>query len=148
MLDSTSRARRRAVFAALVSILVGATSMTFGPQRITAQAGSSLRFERPASQGPGTPGFGIASDPTVRPFQAPGFPATISSTLAIDFQGNGRPDLLACHGTSTNLPDAKQPCRVLRPNPDGSVSEITRQMFGTGDLPSMSSAIEFVTGDF
>jgi len=145
---SCSSCSRGALLGALASILVGATSITFGPLPVAAQAGSSLRFERPAAQGPGTPGFEIASDPTVRPFQAPGFPATISTTLPIDFQGNGRPDLLACHGTHTNQPDIKLPCRVLRPQPDGSVTEITRQMFGTGALPSASSPKEFVTGDF
>ena len=113
-----------------------------------AQTALSLVFERPTAQGAGTPGFLIASDPTIRPFHAPGIPATLSTTLAIDFQRNGRPDLLACHGSSTNHPEAKFPCRVLRPHPDGSVTEITRQMFGTGALPSMVAPKEFVTGDF
>jgi hypothetical protein len=149
MFDSSWRRERclRPIVVA-ASILAGGTLITFGPQRLAAQAGATLRFERPAAQASDTPGFEIASDPTVRPFQAPGFPATISKTLAIDFQGNGRPDLLACHGTSTNLPEAKLPCRVLRPQSDGSVTEVTRQMFGTGALPSMVSPIGLVTGDF
>jgi hypothetical protein len=91
---------------------------------------------------------GTVSDPTIRPFQAPGSPASISKTLPIDFQGNGRPDLLACHGSSPPQPAVKVPCRVLRPQPDGSVTEITRQMFGTGALPSMVDPLEMVTGDF
>ncbi len=111
-----------------------------------AQAVPSLIFERPAAQGPGTSGFQIVSDPTIRPFQAPGMPATISKTLPIDFQGNGRPDLLACHGSFP--PAGNVPCRVLRPQPDGSVTEITRQMFGTGALPSRVGPQEMVTGDF
>ena len=114
----------------------------------TARAASSLIFERPSSQGPGTPGFGIASDSTVRPFQAPGNAATIGITFPIDFQGHGRPDLLACHGPNSPDPEVKVPCRVLRPQPDGSVIEMTRQMFGTGALPSMVNPRETVAGDF
>jgi len=107
-------------------------------------ASASLIFERAGWQ---TSAGAVASDPTVRPFQG-NRPATISTTFEIDFQGNGRPDLIACHGTLTNLPDMKLPCRVLRPNPDGSVSEITRSMFGTGELPSMSAPKEIVAADF
>ena len=135
-------------FMALASILAGIASITVGPRPVAAQAASSLIFERPTSQRPGSPGFEIASDPTVRPFLAPEVPATISTTLAIDFQGNGRPDLLACHGTLVPFPEVKVPCRVLRPQPDGSVIEMTRQIFGTGALPSFVAPKEFVTGDF
>ena len=120
-----------------------------GGQLARAQGVTPLTFERPAAQGPGTPGFQIVSDPAIRPFQAPGIPATIGKTLPIDFQGNGRPDLLACHGNGFNAPEARFPsCRVLRPQPDGSVTEITRQMFGTGALPIMVNPSELVTGDF
>jgi hypothetical protein len=114
-----------------------------------AAAATALIFERPPAQGPGTPGFQIVSDPAIRPFQAPGIPATIGKTLPIDFQGNGRPDLLACHGNGLNAPEARFPaCRVLRPQADGSVAEVTRQLFGTGALPIMVNPSELVTGDF
>jgi hypothetical protein len=103
-------------------------------------------FERPPAQGPGTPGFQVVSDPTLRPFEAPGRPAGFSTSLPIDFQGNGRPDLLACYGVF--LSDLKLPCRVLRPQPDGSVTDITRQMFGTGALSGLNNPREIVTGDF
>jgi hypothetical protein len=113
-----------------------------------AAAATSLMFERPPAQGPGTPGFQIVSDPAIRPFQAPGIPATISTTLPIDFQGNWRPDLLACYGYGGSAQGLKLPCRVLRPQPDGSVTDMTRQMFGTGALPSFDNPKEIVTGDF
>ena len=113
-----------------------------------AQSAAPLIFERPAAQGPGTPGFGIVSDPTIRPFQAPGVPAQIGKVLPIDFQGNGRPDLLVCHSANPPVPATKQPCRVLRPQSDGSVAEITRQTFGAGALPSRESPSQIVAGDF
>ena len=46
------------------------------------------------------------------------------------------------------MPDVNVPCRVLRPQPDGSVTDITRQLFGTGALPSVNNSREIVTGDF
>jgi hypothetical protein len=113
-----------------------------------AAAATSLIFERPPAQGSGTPGFQVVSDPTIRPFQAAGQPATISTTLPIDFQGNWRPDLLACYGYGGSVRELKLPCRVLRPQADGSVTDLTRQMFGTGALPSFDNPKEIVTGDF
>jgi hypothetical protein len=149
-MSDSSRRRKRCFRRIMVaaSILAGGALITFGPQRLAAQAGAALRFERPAAQASDTPGFEIASDPTVRPFQEPGFSASISTTISIDFQGNGRPDLLACHGVGPPRAEVKVPCRVLRPQPNGSVTEVTRQMFGTGGLLSMVSPKELVTGDF
>ncbi len=113
-----------------------------------ASEAASLTFDRPAAQGSGTPGFQVVSDPTIRPFQAPSRPATINTTLPIDFQGTGRRDLLACYGYGGVVRELKFPCRVLRPQPDGSVTDVTRQMFGTGTLPSFDNPKEIVTGDF
>src|SRR5262245_15767197 len=88
-----------------------------------AQGVTSLTFVRPPAQGPGTSGFQTVSDPTVRPFQPNGSSASVSRALPIDFQGNGRPDLLACYGSSVPY-QVRVPCRVLRPQPDGSVTDV------------------------
>lgn len=110
---------------ALPTLAVLASSMN---HVVRGQGEASLRFERPAAQGPGTAGFQIVSDPTIRPFEAPGFPATISTSLPIDFRRNGRPGLLACYVVDPPHPKHKVPCRVLRPQADGSVTDVTRQM--------------------
>jgi hypothetical protein len=128
------------------AVLVLTSAVALISEGVPAQT-TSLTFDRPPAQGPGTSGFQIVSDATIRPFQAPGIPATISKTLATDFQGNGRPDLLACYGSLVPY-DVKVPCRVLRPQPEGSITDITRQMFGTGALPIMVNPSELVTGDF
>ena len=107
-----------------------------------------LAFERPPAQGPGTSGFAFISDPTIQPFLAPGAPAGIWAWESIDLQGNGRPDIVVCHGSFPPSPVVKGPCRVLRPQPDGSVADITRQLFGAGALPSSINPSEILSGDF
>lgn len=90
----------------------------------------------------------VASDPAIRPFEEPGTPASFSTSLAIDFQGNGKPDLLGCYVSIPPHPRTKFPCRVLRPQADGSLTDVTRQLFGAGALPSLEAPREIVTGDF
>ena len=107
-----------------------------------AAAATSLTFERPPAQGPGTPGAGVISDPTIQPS------GNFVMRASIDLQGNGRPDVVVCHGSFPPSPAVKQPCRVLRPQPDGSVVDITRQLFGSGALPSSVHPREIVSGDF
>src|SRR5688500_13041089 len=114
-----------------------------------AQGTTSLTFARPAAQGPGTPGFQGISDPTIQPFFPGGVGANLGRTALIDLQGNGRPDIVGCHQTyPPHLYTIKVPCRVLRPQSDGSVLDITRQLLGSCALPSMSGAAEFVIDDF
>ena len=106
-----------------------------------------LTFARPAAQGPGTPGWAFISDPTIQPFVAPACRRS-GHDSSIDLQGNGRPDVVVCHGSFPPSPVVKVPCRVLRPQPDGSVVDITRQLFGAGALPSLINPREIVSGDF
>ncbi len=113
-----------------------------------AQSASPLTFVIPAVQGPGTKGFGIVSDPTIQPFSAPGLPAPIGRALPVDLRGNGRPDVLLCHANFPPDPIGKAPCRVLRPLPDGSVTDITRLILGMGTLPLVQHPREIVVGDF
>ncbi len=115
---------------------------------LIAQGVTPLTFDRPPAQGPGTPGWAFISDPTIQPFVAPGMPAPMLMRASIDLQGNGRPDVVVCHGSFPPLPIVKGPCRVLRPQPDGSVIDITRQLFGSGALPSAVHPREIVSGDF
>ena len=78
----------------------------------------------------------------------PGGPANFCATLPIDFRGNGRPDLFVAYAIFPPFPPQKMPVRVFRPQPDGSITEITRQLFGNGTLPSSTAASRIVTGDF
>ena len=126
---------------ALVLTLIGA-------QFARAQGVTPLTFDRPPAQGPGTLGWAFVSDPTIQPFLAPGMPAPMLMRASIDLQGNGRPDVVVCHGSFPPRPIVKGPCRVLRPQPDGSVTDITRQLFGSGALPSAVHPREIVSGDF
>jgi hypothetical protein len=119
-----------------------------GTELAPAQGVTPLTFERPPAQGPGTLGFGVVTDPTIQPFLAPGIPAPMFSWHSIDLQGNGRPDMVVCHGSFPPMPVVKGPCRVLRPQPDGSVVDISRQLFGAGALPSAIGPTEIVSGDF
>ncbi len=56
--------------------------------------------------------------------------------------------MVVCHGSFPPSPIVKGPCRVLRPQPDGSVIDITRQLFGPGALPSSINPSEILSGDF
>ncbi|MBI5277684.1 MAG: VCBS repeat-containing protein [Burkholderiales bacterium] len=104
---------------------------------------STPAFEAPAAQG--TSGATLA-DPGLIAMMAPGFPAMFTHSLPIDFQGNGRPDLLACRASIPPY-DVKFPCRVLRPEADGSLADVTSQVLGAGTLPGMEPR-EIVVEDF
>jgi len=113
-----------------------------------AQESPPLSFVVPAVHGPGTPGFGLVSDPTIQPYLGPGVPAPVGLTLPVDLQGNGRPDVLACHASFPPDPRTKAPCRLLRPQSDGSLVDITRTLLGAGALPSVEHPREIVVADF
>jgi hypothetical protein len=113
---------------------------------VVAQGTSPLTFEIPAAQ---QATFGaVSSDPTIRPFSGSGVAQSPLLSWSVDLQGNGRPDFIMCYGRYPPDPEIKLPCRVLRPQADGSVIDVTRQLFGNGALPSMVHPREFVTGDF
>ena len=131
-----------------VAVAMFAALAVSSSQHALAQGATSLKFERPAAQGAGTPGYQVVSDPTIRPFMGPGKPATIGVTVEIDFQGNGRPDLVACYGAHPQYARASFPCRIVRPQADGSLKDITHQMFGTAALPLQESAYRMAVGDF
>jgi hypothetical protein len=110
-----------------------------------AQVPPSPVFQAVASQ---PPNGATVSDPTIRPMQTPGNAASIFATRPIDFQGNGRPDLFICYGIVPPAPAQKMPCRVLRPQVDGSLVDVTRALFGNAALPGAVAPKVIVTGDF
>ena len=85
------------------------------------------------------------SDPTVPRLLPSGQVPGIGFRVQIDFQGNGRPDTFLCHYGEVNAPI---PCRSLRPNVDGSLTDVTRQVFGNGTLPSVVFVNPIIVGDF
>jgi hypothetical protein len=111
---------------------------------LPAQAAQLPQFDAIAAQGPGV----VLSDPTIQPMQGPNNPASFFAMRPIDFAGNGRPDLFACYGIVPPAPSQKMPCRVFRPQSDGSITDITRQLFGTGALPGAVAPRVIVSGDF
>ncbi len=113
-----------------------------------AQGATTLTFDLPALQGPGTSGAGVISDPTIRPILASGVPAVFALMMPVDLQGNGRPDIVGCHAAYPPNPKAKVPCRIMRPQSDGTVADITRQLLGNGALPSVEHPRKIVVGDF
>ncbi len=123
----------------LVAMAVLAASMVQGAW---AQGSPMLDFQPFA----GTPSDGTASDPTIRPMLRPDRSAYIGIRQAIDFRGNGRSDYFLCHASDDSA--IRVPCRVLRPQDDGSLTEITRQFFGQGALPNSVSTSWIVAGDF
>ncbi len=140
---------RRAWFR-LNTIIILALSVVAlgGPGFAWAQNPPPLTFAVPAVHLPPNQGFGLVSDPTIQPYLGPGNPAGVGLSLAIDLQGNGRPDVLACHASFPPQPRAKAPCRILRPQSDGSLVDVTRQLLGTGALAGTEHPREFVAGDF
>ena len=90
-------------FARLLSqIAMIATVSAFSPS-VVAQAGT-VTFVVPAIQGPGNPGFGTISDPTIQPYLAPGIPPPFAIAVPVDLQGNGRPDIFGCHAAYRRSP--------------------------------------------
>jgi hypothetical protein len=86
---------------------------------------------------------------TLRLFLQPGIPSPVPTvTVPIDLQGNGRPDVLGCHLSLVPYPKGKFPCRIFRPQADGSMIEITTHVFGNGPLPSLEHPRGIALGDF
>lgn len=139
----TSRPNRtpRAIVALAAAVLAGITIQT-----ASAQSPQTLDFQPFAA----TAGDAVVSDPTIRPMLSPNRSAYIGALLPIDFQRNGRPDLFTCHASYPidGLKETPVPCRVLRPQADGSLAEITRQFFGNEALPSVVGVSKIVVGDF
>ena len=96
---------------------------------------------------PGQSGEAVVSDPAIRPLQG-SEPATITASLAVDLRGIGRPDLVVCHGNLPHGPAKRQPCRVLRPQADGTLADVTRALFGDGDRFGGVNSAVIVAGDF
>ncbi len=129
--------------------VVAASLLTLGILPTLAQVASPVSFSVTYGQGPGPwVGHSVVSDPTIQPYQEPGFPAPIGLVLPVDLRGIGQPDLIACHSTFPPLTKAKMPCRILRPQADGLLIDVTRQLLGNGSLPSAEHQREFVVGDF
>lgn len=81
---------------------------------------------------------------------SPSRSAYIGALLPIDFERNGRPDIFMCHlyAPIDGIQPTDLPCRVLRPQTNGSLADITRQFFGQGILPSVKGVSAIVVGDF
>ncbi|MEO7104494.1 MAG: FG-GAP-like repeat-containing protein [Gemmatimonadaceae bacterium] len=89
--------------------------------------------------------FRQVSDPSIPWLLPSGDPAGLGFRVQVDFQGNGRPDTFLCRYGEENAPI---PCRALRPNVDGSLTDVTRKLFGNGTLPSVVFANPIIVGDF
>ena len=116
----------------------------------TAMTGAQLKgaqipyFNPIPSQGGGV----VVSDPTIRPMQEPGSPASIFASRPVDLRGIGQPDLILCYGIVPPASASKMPIRILRPQPDGSLADVTRQLLGNGALPGAVAPRVIVEGDF
>jgi len=132
---------RRARFSGLVRMAMAIVGCTLG-QAATAQ--SALIIE-PAKDG-------SLSDPTIQPYLSSGGGSPFSASIAVPRAGGLPDDIFACHMNSTMGPNgarAQVPCRMLRMQADGSMIDISRQVFGSGPLPSLTQATtKFVVGDF
>jgi hypothetical protein len=126
-------------------LLATATALAALASFARAQTAPGLDFQRFPGQ---AIGGAFLSDPTIRPFLPSGEAAGNGVSIPIDTRGNGRPDLLFCHAVYPPRPRSKQPCRFLRPQPDGSVTDVTRLLLGAGPLPSVEHSREVVIADF
>jgi hypothetical protein len=99
----------------------------------------------PVANGPS----GALSDPSIQPYLSSGGGAPFSASIEIPRAGGLPSDIFACHMTPPPNVPAKVPCRMLRMQADGSMIDISRQVFGNGPLPSLTqSTTKFVVGDF
>jgi hypothetical protein len=97
------------------------------PQPVTFQAGNVVRM----------------TDPSIS--LVPGnVPLT---SLAVDLRGDGKRDLVVGMGVPPSSPEAKVPMRILRPR-NGALADVTRELLGTGALPSTEHPLEVISGDF
>ena len=111
---------------------------------VLAQVAPSLTFQWFATTQSGA----VVTDPTIKPAFVPGQTTQVYTTLPIDFRGDGHADLLVCYVASLEVPANVQPCRVLRPQADGRLADVTRALFGAGALPSAVMPGMVFTGDF
>ena len=89
------------------------------------------------------------SDPTIQPYLSSGGGAPFSNSIEIPRPGNLPSDILTCHMTPPPNVPAKVPCRMLRVQADGSMIDISRQVFGNGPLPSVTQwSTRPIVGDF
>jgi hypothetical protein len=130
------RRQRRLVPKAIALLVFGLGTLS------VAHADPTLDFRRFPAQ---PPGHLEISDPTVPRVLPSGQPTGPGFHITVDFQGNGRPDILVCYMGVVNAPI---PCRTLRPHADGSLSDVTRQVFGSGALPSAEFVNPIIVGDF
>ena len=72
----------------------------------------------------------------------------VASTLAADLRGNGRADVVVGVGLNPFIPPTKLPMRVLRSGAGGVLTDVTRQLFGNGALPSAAGPRALYTADF
>ncbi len=69
------------------------------------------------------------------------------TSLSADLRGTGKSDLVIGMGVFPPDPKIAVPMRVLR-SVNGTLADVTRQLFGNGSLPSMVHPREIITGDF
>jgi hypothetical protein len=110
---------------------------------------SSALVAQPVSftAGPG----GMVVEPTIPKVmdQAAGRTRMLVNLLrVIDLQGNGRFDILLVPGVNSVQPWINAPMRLLRPSGAGAFTDVTRQYFGNGALPSTGAAPDIAIGDF
>ena len=73
----------------------------------------------------------------------------ILNWISADLTGDGRRDLLIGMGSYPPFGKQTLPMRVLRPNAAGTgLSDVTRQLFGNGALPSSQHPREYAIADF
>lgn len=104
-----------------------------------------LQFSVPSSQ---LNANALATEPSIRALFTTPTSAALAPAVSIDVRGDGRPDVFACSTIVPPSTPSNVPCRFLRPQPDGTLVDVTRQLLGNGPLPSMVHPREIVKGDF
>ena len=91
------------------------------------------------------------SDSTIPPtFGGPlgGNLSLVASILATDLAKTGKPDIVVGVGLNPLIPAKQLPIRVLRATTGGAYTDVTRQLFGTGALPSAAGPRALYSADF
>jgi hypothetical protein len=72
----------------------------------------------------------------------------LANVIPVDLAGTRRADIVIGVGLAPLIPPTKIPMRVLRSGLGGSFSDVTRQLFGNGKLPSAGAPTQIISLDF
>lgn len=122
-----TRTSLTAIWASLIASAAFSHCASAAPQSVAFQVGDFVRVLAP-------------SVPTVPS-------AGVFTTLPVDLRGDGKRHLFVGMGVFPPAAQTKVPMRIFKPT-SGVLTDVTRELLGTGGLPSTEHPREIIAGDF